>query len=86
MRNFYDYIIISIKQFIEIYNLQIMTFKLLKETNICKIIIKVVFLLFLQRVDVQNLYCFIEKGKRFWRINNDFIFIILDTLSIIILN
>lgn len=63
MRNFYDYIIISIKQFIEIHNFQIMTFKLLKETNIYKIIIKVVFLLFLQRVDAQNLYCFIEKGK-----------------------
>lgn len=62
MRNFYDYIIISIKQFIEKHNFQIMTFKLLKETNIYKIIIKVVFL-FLQRVDAQNLYCFIEKGK-----------------------
>lgn len=62
MRNFYDYIIISLKQFIEIHNFQIMTFKLLKEINIYKIIIKVVFL-FLQRVDAQNLYCFIEKGK-----------------------
>lgn len=62
MRNFYDYIIISTKQFIEKHNFQIMTFKLLKETNIYKIIIKVVFL-FLQRVDAQNLYCFIEKGK-----------------------
>lgn len=39
-----------------------MIFELLKETNVYKIIIKVVSF-FLQRVRAQNLYCFIEKGK-----------------------
>lgn len=61
-----------------------MIYELLKETNVYKIIIKVVSFLFFTKSRYTKFS--LKKAKRFQRINNDFTLIIFDALSIIILN